>query len=106
MPNRMSHDRVHMTLTAHRLERQTIRDCAYETLGLTLGDMMAAVREGKDLKIICRPSQFARFVILRHVKYGEPNNMADLNMKLVKPKPTVDQPIDVSDRPDNSTGAP
>jgi hypothetical protein len=56
-------------------------------------------KKHQDLHVICRPSQFARFVILRHVKYGENNSMADLDMKLVVPEPETSTVQDVSSNP-------
>lgn len=90
---RMSKDRVHFTVRQCYLERETIRQCIKETLGINITTGRSAHGDYhsmyNDLHVICRPSQFARFVILRHVKYGEPNNMACLNMKLVVPEPEV-----------------
>lgn len=107
---RMSQDRVHFTIPGVYLEKQTYRDCVAETLGV---DARTLKRQSKhfqasyeDLHVICRPSQFARFIILRHVKYEEQNNMAPLNMKLVKPEPEEVKPLDVSGNPDKSSGAP
>lgn len=97
--SKMSHDRVHFTIPTRYLERETIRNCIKETLGISVttgrfshGDYHSMY---DDLHVICRPSQFARFVILRHVKYGEPNNMSCLDMKLVVREQKSKQ-IDVS----------
>lgn len=94
----MSHDRVHFTVSERYLQKKPIRECLVETLGLDEKDLREMALKNKDLYVICRPSQFARFVILRHTKYEEPNNMACLNMKLVVPDPTPKQ-IDVSRNP-------
>jgi len=95
----MSRDRVHFTIPANYLHKTNIQLCIEETLGLRNASMLKAMaRNDEDLHIICRPSQFARFIILRHVKYGEPNNMACLGMKLVVP-PKPDTAIDVSKNP-------
>ena len=101
---KMSRDRVHFTIPSNLLHKNTIQACIEETLGLSNRDNLRTMaRNDEDLHIICRPSQFARFVVLRHVKYGEPNNMACLNMKLVLPPPES-KSYDVSRTP-NTAGA-
>lgn len=97
-PTDMSRDRVHFTVPAQYLSKSTIRDCLVETLGLNETQLRAMGSADQDLHIICRPSQFARMIILRHIKYGEPNNMACLNMRLVTP-PREQEAIDVSRNP-------
>lgn len=97
--SKMSHDRVHFTVYERYLHKQTIIDCLVETLGLDEPHLKFLARKNKDLHVICRPSQFARFVILRHIKYGEPNNMSCLNMKLVVPEPDRIEVQDVSTKP-------
>lgn len=103
--SKMSHDRVHFTIRGSYLEKKNIRDCIEETLGILPVKYYVPSRaygcDQKDLHVICRPSQFARFVILRHVKYGEPNNMACLNMRLVVPENKTS--IDVSAFPNTIT---
>ena len=99
--SQMSHDRVHFTIPAQYLHKSTIRDCIFETLGIAGSQLIRMGRDDQDLHIICRPSQFARFVILRHVKYGEPNNMACLNMRLVVPLKEAEA-IDVSRNPNTA----
>lgn len=104
---RMSQDRVHFTVTNSLLAKKTIRQCLSEVFNIPETHTGSLVSKCKDLPIICRPSQFARFIILRHVKYGEKNDMASLNMKLVVPEPDVDKPMDVSDQPNQvREGAP
>ncbi len=102
-PEARSWDRVHFTIPASFLLRQTYRDCLAETFGLTDSPKLQLMgQEDADLHIICRPSQFARFIILRHIKYGEQNNMACLNMKLVIPEIQADPPWDVSGNPNTA----
>lgn len=100
-----SWDRVHFKLPAHYLLKRTIRDCVEETLGISRNKMLTMGERDQDLNIICRPSQFARFVILRHVKYGEQNNMSCLNMRLILPEDKKEDVIDVSGNPNTSGGA-
>lgn len=95
----MSRDRVHFTIPCTLLYRKSIQDCITETLGISRQTLIAKDTE-EDLHIICRPSQFARFIILRHIKYGDQNNMACLNMRLVTPpKEDSNILIDVSRNP-------
>lgn len=94
----MSRDRVHFTVLSCYLLKSNIRDCLVETLGVARSLIIDMSRKERDLHIICRPSQFARFIILRHVKYNEPNNMACLNMRLVSP-PKIEEALDVSRNP-------
>ena len=70
-------------------------------MGIPTGRSQDFARQDKDMHIICRPSQFARFVILRHIKYGEQNNMACLNMRLVVPPREVES-FDVSHNPSDA----
>jgi len=84
--SRMSRDRVHFTIPCNMLHKTSIKQCIEESLGLRNAEQLRRMAlQDEDLHIICRPSQFARFVILRHVKYNEPNSMACLNMQLVLP---------------------
>lgn len=98
-PEARSWDRVHFTVPAQYLLKRTYRDCIEETLGIDRHKLLTMGQADDALHIICRPSQFARFIVLRFVKYGEPNNMACLNMKLVVPETPVDPPWDVSGNP-------
>jgi len=93
--SKMSHDRVHFTVGERYLQKNTIRECITETLGIDAHKLKQMAIRNEDLHVVCRPSQFARFVILRHIKYGEPNNMSCLNMKLVVPE-QENHVIDVS----------
>lgn len=56
--------------------------------------VIAAMNNG--VKIICRPSQFARFLILRN-DFGGSNDFKGLKAELI-PAPTA-QTLDVSSRP-------
>ena len=103
-PSTMSRDRVHFTIPAQYLTKADINNCLVETLGLDRAKLFGMGRRDEPLHIVCRPSQFARFIILRHVKYGEPNNMACLNMRLiVSPKEAT--AIDVSKNPNTAGGS-
>lgn len=110
MSDKMSKDRVHFTIRDRHLEKESIRLCIQETLGIHPNQLPKDGNHYRspytDLHVICRPSQFARFVILRHVKYGEPNNMACLDMKLVLPPEPTAKVVDVSQNMNKSGGAP
>ena len=99
--SKMSHDRVEITVQSSYLRRSTIRACLEETMGIPKHKTCRMGEEEKDLKIRWRPSQFARFVILRFKKYGEPNNMSCLDMKLI-PGEASDSFIDVSQNPNTN----
>jgi hypothetical protein len=105
--SKMSHDRVHFTVSERYLKREAYIDCLVEVFGLDRSHLLVLANRDKDLQVICRPSQFARFIILRHVKYGEANNMACLNMQLVVPQPETFDVQDVSKHPNTvSKGCP
>ncbi len=100
-PEARSWDRVHFTIPASYMLKRTYRDCLAETFGLTDSSKLLLMgQDDEDLHIIARPSQFARFIVLRHTKYGEQNQMACLNMKLVVPE--IHLPWDVSGNPNTA----
>lgn len=100
-PGKMSGDRVHFTLTPRHMAKNCYVKLLDEVFGIKSGEYNRDV----NLDLVCRPSQFARFIILRHTKYDESNDMAGLNMKLVSPKPfkPVNQ-IDCSTRANTAVG--
>jgi hypothetical protein len=49
----------------------------------------------RDVEIICRPSQFARFMIKRNDAGGS-NGFRELKPELFQPEPACDEPVDVS----------
>lgn len=94
---RMSPDRIHFTIVARNLEERKYRDLIAETLGISASEYSNT----EDLNVICRPSQFGRFIALRHDKYGIPNNVSQLKAKLVQP--AEDKMIDCSGNPNTAT---
>ncbi len=100
---KMSHDRVHITIRGCYLDRPPIRQCIYNAFGIPDSEIARESRHAlspyRDLHIICRPSQFARFIISRHVEFDQPNNMADLNMRLVQPEAPREYVHDVAENP-------
>lgn len=93
-----SHDRVEFTVRECYLKKEPIRNALWEALSVPQNITKSSADKFKDMTFRCRPSQFARFIILRHVKYGEPNNMACLNMKLI-PGEITKTIMDVSEHP-------
>lgn len=93
-----SHDRVIFTVRECYLKKPEIRSALWDALSIPQHETKAAADKYQDMTFKCRPSQFARFIILRHVKYGQPNNMACLNMKLVPGEPES-KIVDASDNP-------
>jgi hypothetical protein len=91
----MSKDRVHFRLIdcTSTSDRSAQERACQEAFKLAPVYSRAAAQRG--VEIICRPSQFARFIILRGV-YGGQNLIKALNPRLVTPEP---QPVDVSRNP-------
>lgn len=101
-PSKMSNDRIHFTISARYLVKNSYITLLADCFGIKPGEYNPC----EDLKIVARPSQFARFVVLRHTKYAESNSMSDLNMKLVTPTPVKPQNlIDCSMKPNTAVGA-
>ena len=94
----MSHDRVEFEVREYLLSQEGVRNALWDALSIRQDLSKSMAAKGQTMKIRCRPSQFARFIILRHVKYGCANNMACLNMKLVPGQPEVEI-IDASKNP-------
>jgi hypothetical protein len=100
-PGRMSGDRVRIVLPERRMKRDAFMRAAQEAFSLSAGEL-AALPKCQDhylnggVEVICRPSQFGRFMILRN-EYGDDNSVKDLQPELFRPTP-VKQPLDVSRR--------
>lgn len=79
----MSNDRVRFTVPGHRISsssqsegyRKLLEDCFGECLGRC---------QWSDITIICRPSQFARFLIERNNR-GFQNQFSELKPELFLP---------------------
>lgn len=98
-PMSMSHDRVEFTLgflgPTHSTANQAAVRAAKEALGLTDSEVETIWQRPVTLRV--RPSQFARFMILRN-EYGGVNDFKGLKAKLVPGEPPVER-IDASARP-------
>ena len=92
----MSKDRVHFNMPNETWEgTHATRTAALFALGMTSNEVTLAMREGA--RIVCRPSQFARFLIKRNEAGGR-NGFKMLNAELVTP-PEELCVVDVSKRP-------
>lgn len=98
----MSKDRVRFTIPANKMFFSSREFDGYKTLckqvfGLELPS--GATHFNNDVTIICRPSQFARFLIIRN-EMGLQNSFKELKPELFtpKPEPTV-MVFDVSKNP-------
>ena len=98
----MSTDRVHFTLDCALLGKTGYQELLYRCFGMEYNEYRDLYNKGVDLDIVCRPSQFARFIVLRETDYGMDtkhnlkNGIRDLGMRLVEAKPN--NKIDVSRR--------
>lgn len=89
----MSRDRVRFTVPSHRInkhhrEAEVCRNVIKSIFGLDL-----EIAEWEDVTIVCRPSQFARFLIARNIA-GLTNGFKELKpemfiLKEEEPKPIV-----------------
>jgi hypothetical protein len=79
-----SKDQVKFKIPTHRLEDSSYQRVIKEAFGLRLHHYCIA----EEFIILCRPSQFARFLILRHAACID-NLFAELNAELVTPEPVA-----------------
>lgn len=102
-PGEISGDRVHFKLLPRHLAKDAYKELLEECFGIKRGEYSVI----EDLKIICRPSQFARFIILRHTKYAGANDVTNeisgLDLKLVSPAKPKNL-IDCSTRTNTAVG--
>lgn len=100
-PGKISGDRVHFTVPARQLLKKSYIQLLEDCFGIRQGEY----DNHQDLEVVCRPSQFARFIILRHTKHKESNEMSALNMRLVSPAPLKrENKIDCSTRANTAYG--
>lgn len=95
MTTTMSKDRVRFTFTDHDRNRQACIDAASRAFGMNCGQAYDAFLQAR--MIICRPSQFARFLIYRAEKV-DCNAFKQFGAELI-PAQSHDPVIDVSKRP-------
>lgn len=90
----MSRDRVHFDVSADNTQNAYFRD-AFERAFGTEPPAMDCMSTAK-VTIVCRPSQFARFLIYRN-NFGGRNSFKELNPRLVEPAEA--KFVDVSTNP-------
>jgi len=78
----MSKDRVEFKVPSGKLYKSEYQTLLWVHFKIARDDLLRAYRAGRDVTIICRPSQFARFLIARHRK-GVPNSFTDLDPQLI-----------------------
>ncbi len=102
----MSKDKVEFFL-GHRyfdgscngMREQMCNKILQESFGMLYNEIRGIMKEEpKGFHITCRPSQFARFIVLRHEAGECINGIRDLNPKI------VDQPTDLYDEAATITG--
>ena len=96
--NKMSQDRVRFKILGRRLHDnpcyvQVISDC----FGIARSEIEKCGYHDKDMTVVCRPSQFARFIIRRQ-DTGMQNLIKELDAVLFTPKPEPEE-YDVSKKP-------
>ena len=99
--SKMSHDRVQFTLSMHNMSKG--RTAHRRILKQAFGTSVDVYNLRTDLTIVCRPSQFARFLIYRNeeIKANQIagcNTFADMN-PLLYPASSAGDIIDVSKNP-------
>ena len=108
--SKMSTDRVVFQIPIKRLLDQRYVGCVMKAFGMTPADVPTQTAQvyrdcytDVTWKVTCRPSQFARFLILRGAA-GCQNMFSELKAQLIeaepgRPAPLTAEPIDVSHRP-------
>lgn len=99
---RMSKDRVKFRLLAHYWEKAGFRALLTDSLKINEEQQhtlftRAAGSAQQYVEVVCRPSQFARFLILRDGT-GMQNMFKELHAELFTPL-VVDAPVDISTNP-------
>lgn len=99
-----SKDRVRFKLKEYYFTHGTTHALLHDAFGIYGPAFQDAKRQAKrygHVEIICRPSQFARFIILRE-KHGFQNMFKELEADLFVPAEVIKQePIDTSSNPAN-----
>ncbi len=73
------------------------RDALVASMGVSNSEADILVRRNQLIR--CRPSQFARFIVIRCELGIKCNGIKCLEPKLISPEPPVNEPIDVSTNP-------
>lgn len=106
----MSKDRVRFSVPISRFQSalsgcdaDTYSDIVCDTMGMKRNDLRCAVSDAKRsfedrIHFVCRPSQFARFVIARN-DAGLCNRFKEIEPGLFTPEREAPKPYDVSENP-------
>lgn len=100
---RMSKDRVKFRLPSHYWEKAGFKTLLTEAFNINEDQQHILYRSAVDsarqyAEVVCRPSQFARFLILRQDTPGFQNMFKELHAELFTPL-VVDAPVDISTNP-------
>ena len=100
-PGEMSGDRVRIVIPERYLHSSTFKKVMREAFAMSDSDFdgFKSVDDhygNNGMEVICRPSQFGRFIVLRN-EAGGTNSVKDLQPELFRPVPTA-RVIDVSRR--------
>jgi len=101
-PGKMSGDRVRIVIPERYLHSSSFRKVMREAFAMNDSDFdgFKSVDDHyghpNGMEVICRPSQFGRFIVLRN-EAGGTNSVKDLQPELFQPVPTA-RVIDVSRR--------
>jgi hypothetical protein len=93
----MSKDRVRFSIQHSKLDKQAYRDVLCDVFGMTERELPTDTCNDRRLTIICRPSQFARFLILRD-RAGIANGFKELEPELIPEEP-IKTVVEVWNRP-------
>lgn len=93
----MSKDRVRFTLPYFYWEKPQMQQAVYKAFGLPKYKIECHMQRSCDITIICRPSQFARFLIYRN-ELGLENGFKILKPELFTPEAET-KTLDVSGNP-------
>ena len=97
MSNKMSKDRIEFNLVASNwYDEDLISKVASIALGVDIGHARKLVVAEKRIR--CRPSQFARFIVLRN-QFGATNGIKNLNAVIIPPAAVEPDYVDVSQNP-------
>lgn len=92
----MSKDRVRFTLTSNMTRCHRYQQLVEDTLGIPASDVKKYGDAYKPMTVVCRPSQFARFLIVRNNREIQ-NGFKELEPHLFHPE--MPEVVDASRNP-------
>ena len=97
-PSKMSRDRIEFRIPWRRLaDYKGHADVLLKSFGIDPTMVNNCIRHGQDLEIKCRPSQFARYIVLR-CNAGIPNGIKELEASLVMEQEPVKYRVNASNK--------